>query len=229
LHDDHVPICRDERPLAAGQVPRVVVASDVALVCESLCAQLERDPRIALVGSGPPDDATCRLLGRLRPDALILDFGSRDSHAFAERLRAFHLAMRLIGIAIDKSPLDVADWAKAGVSGFIDNDGTVDDVVRAVLGVARGDFCCSPRTAAAVVSGLIERPYRPRPDASAAQLTRRETEVLFDLERGASNKEIARRLGISAATVKNHVHHLLEKLRVTRRAQAAALVRSGHY
>lgn len=228
LHEDRGSISGEDWQ-AAAEPPRVVVASDIALVCEGLGAQLARDPRVALVGSGAPDDATCRLLARLRPDALILDFGSHGSHDFAERLRSLHLPMRLIGIAIDKSPLDVADWAKAGVSGFVDNDGTIDDLVHAVLLVSRGDFCSSPRIAAAVVSGLIENPHRPRPDPSGAQLTRRETEILFDLERGASNKEIARRLGISAATVKNHVHHLLEKLRVTRRAQAAALVRSGRY
>ncbi|HEX8224044.1 MAG TPA: response regulator transcription factor [Allosphingosinicella sp.] len=222
MQKDRVPVGPEAEP------PRVLVASDVALVCEGLTAQLARDPRVTVIGSGAPDDSTCRLLARLAPDAVILDFGSRDSHDFAERLRPLRLPVRLVGIAIGKSPLDFADWAKAGVSGFVDNDGSIDDVVRAVLLVSRGDFSCSPSTAAAVVSGLIGRARRPRPEPVSG-LTPRETEILSDLERGASNKEIARRLGISAATVKNHVHHLLEKLKVTRRAQAAALFRSAQY
>jgi DNA-binding NarL/FixJ family response regulator len=230
LQEDRVPVgSAAELPRGDEQAPRVVVASDVALVCEGLTAQLDRDPRVTVIGSGAPDEATCRLLARLAPDAVILDFGSRDSHEFAERLRPMRLSVRVVGIAIEKSPLDFADWAQAGVSGFVDNDGSIDDVVRAVLLVSRGDFCSSPRTAAAVVSGLIGRPRRPRPEPVCSGLTPRETEILFDLERGASNKEIARRLGISAATVKNHVHHLLEKLKVTRRAEAAALLRSAQY
>ena len=54
-------------------------------------------------------------------------------------------------------------------------------------------------------------------------------QILSDLERGATNKEIARRLGISPATVKNHVHHLLEKLEVRRRQDAGAILRSGRF
>lgn len=230
LHEDRTLHPAEEAsPSRQARKPKVAIVSDVALVCEGLSAQLQRDPRVDLIGSGAPDEETCHRLARLRPDALILDFGSRDSLEFVERLRPLRLAMRLVGIAIGKSPLDFSDWAKAGVSGFVDNDGSIEDVVRAVLLVLRGDFCCSPSTTAAVVSGLIERPRRPRADRPAARLTQRETEILLDLERGASNKEIARRLGISAATVKNHVHHLLEKLHVTRRAQAAALLRSGDY
>jgi DNA-binding NarL/FixJ family response regulator len=70
----------------------------------------------------------------------------------------------------------------------------------------------------------LGRPKAPRRDASA-RLTARELEIVELIDEGYSNKEIARALSIELATVKNHVHHVLEKLGVTRRGQAAALVR----
>lgn len=210
-----------------ARLPTVFVASDVALVSEGLCLQLARSCEIELLGSSQPGPALMRHLVQLVPDVLILDFGSRDSRDFAQHLRQTHVSTRIVGIAIGKSRIDIVDWAKLGIAGFVDDDGMIDDVISAVKVVARGEFSSSPRTAALLVSGFVGKPGgQPSPQARP-RLTPRETQILFDLERGVSNKEIARRLGISSATVKNHIHNLLAKLEVTRRQEAGALVRSG--
>lgn len=198
------------------------VVSDIALVREGLSARLAAEPRIDFAGASCPREP---LPGKAPlPNVFVLDFGSAWSRGFVDSLRERDSTARIVGIAIGKSATALADWAEAGVFGFVEDNGSIEDLVQAVLLVARGEFCCSPKTAAEVVGGLIGR---PRPAiAICSKLTPRETEILVDLERGASNKEIARRLGISAATVKNHVHHLLEKLAVSRRAEAAAMLRS---
>lgn len=206
---------------------RVYIISDVELVCEGLHAQLMRDPGLSVVGASAPDERACLAIAANPVDAVVVDFGAAAAPAFVARLRADGTGCRIVGIAIGKSGRTPADWAAAGVRGFVDDNGTINDVVRTVIGVAQGHFCCSPHTASEVVQGLIARPTEPprlARSAIAARLTPRERDILAGIERGASNKEIARTLGISAATVKNHVHHLLEKLDVSRRSQAAALL-----
>lgn len=199
----------------------VWIVSDITLVREGLAAQLTPDPRVTIACASCPGDplpSSDSFTG-----VFVLDFGSARAKEFVKRARAVLPDARIVGIAIGKSATALADWAEAGVVGFVEDAGSIDDLVRAVLLVSRGEFCCSPRTAAEVIGGLIGRPRAPR--APASRLTPREEQVLHGLERGATNKEIARRLGISSATVKNHVHHLLEKLEVSRRAEAAAIGR----
>jgi two-component system, NarL family, nitrate/nitrite response regulator NarL len=218
-------LTRVAMPRASGQPPCLGVISDVALVRDGLSAQLARDSRVTLVGSSAPDEPLPRTPCGAAADVVVLDFGSNGARRCVDRLRASQMAPRIVGIAIGKSVTTLSGWAEAGVCGFVEDHGTIDDVVRAVLLVSQGGFCCSPQAAASIVAGLIARDRRPLPAEMRARLTAREAEILVDLERGATNKEIARRLGISGATVKNHVHHVLEKLEVTRRAQAAALLR----
>lgn len=203
--------------------PTTWVVSGIALVREGLGARLAGDHRVTFVGASCPAEglpADMQL-----PDVFVLDCGSARARDFVARLREHKDRTRIVGIAIGNSPTTLTDWVEAGVFGFVEDSGSIEDLVNAVLVVARGEFPCSPKTAAEVISGLIGRPRSPV--SLTSRLTPREIEILARLECGASNKEIARRLGISSATVKNHVHHLLEKLAVSRRAEAAALLRSA--
>ena len=207
--------------------PRVFVASNVELVSEGLHLQLGRCDQIDLLGRGRLDGRSVLLIREGPADVLVLDVGSAGASDFVADLRDAGPAPRIVGVAIGSTRIEIAEWAALGVAGFVDDNGSIEDVLAAIQRVARGEFSSSPRTTAALVSGLIDRVERFRLPEGARRLTPRETQILFDLERGATNKEIARRLGISAATVKNHVHHLLEKLEVRRRQEAGAIVRSG--
>jgi len=216
-------------PSDTGERPRVGLVSDLALVRDALAMQLVRDPHIILVGASTlgaplPSDADGRGV-----EVVVLDFGSIGARAWVERMRTAPHCPGLVGIAISKSAIPLSGWAEAGVCGFVEDDGNVEDVVSAILLVAQGRFCCSPRAAASIVSGLIDRERPALPHDVRARLTPRETEILRNLAHGSTNKEIARRLGISGATVKNHVHRLFEKLDVTRRAEAAVLARAANF
>ena len=109
-----------------------------------------------------------------------------------------------------------------GVSGYVVEDGSFDDVIRTVRAVGAGETICSPRLANLAftrISTLANRFYDSRPAPSC--LTRREQDIMEAIERGLSNKEIAGELRIEVSTVKNHVHNILDKLHLQNRRSAA--------
>ena len=203
---------------AFAERPRVFIISDVRLVRDGLAAQLQNDGRLDLRGAGRPDPMATLIA--VPPAAIILDLGVPEGLAFAERLRSALPATRIIGFAVDGDGA-LAAWARTGVCGYVEREGSAADIVATVLHALCGELYCSPRFAARLLAQLAE--HAPATSCSAASLTPREQQILHFIGHGATNKEIARRLGISVATVKNHVHHLLEKLSVSRRGQASAL------
>lgn len=207
-------------------LPGVFIVSDIRLFRDGLVWQLQRDGRLEVLGAGPPGVATLADLAARRPHAVALDLSGADSLDFAERLRADFADVKLIGFALGECEAKLADWARIGVCGYVEREGTATDIAITVIHALKGELYCSPRFAAQLLAQLAAKPEAIVRDRCSiiATLTPRETEILREIRLGASNKEIARRLGISAATVKNHVHHLLEKLAVRRRSQASAML-----
>lgn len=209
------------------QRPKAYVVSDVLLYREGLSAHLHKDGRLEFIGSGTPSAETLQLLERLSPDAVIIDLAMRDSLAFAEQIRDRIRRARTIAFAVSDLDAGVVACARAGICGYVSKDGTTEDIVMAVLHAIKGELYCTPKFAAMLLAQLAAL----APVAAAekrepvAKLTPRQQEILEQISEGRSNKEIARLLGISSATVKNHVHQLLERLSVHRRTQASALVR----
>lgn len=208
-------------------LPSLFVVSDIRLVRDGLVWQLQRDGRVRIEGSGPPDAPCFATLAAAPPAALALDLSATGMPAFARRLSAELPDVKLVGFALGECDAALAQWARTGVCGYVEREGSATDIVETVLHALKGELYCSPRFAAHLLAQLAGRAaqaaVRDHGEAIAA-LTPRETEILREIRLGASNKEIARQLGISAATVKNHVHHLLEKLSVRRRAQASAML-----
>src|SRR5262249_34883111 len=112
-----------------------------------------------------------------------------------------------------------------GVTGYVTREASLDELVAVIQSVARGEMLCSPRIAGALVRRVASlaaaSPVRPR-----VALTGRELEIVALIDGGLSNKTTPGRLLIAVATVKNHVHSILEKLQVRARGEAAAEVRA---
>jgi two-component system nitrate/nitrite response regulator NarL len=199
--------------------PRVVVASGVLLYREGLAASLARDGRLEVVARAAAADAM-GAVAKLRPDAVLVDASLDDGRALARAIHAAYPAIRLIGFGISGGSSSIIACAEAGFSAFVDSDGTIAHLVGAVLGALRGELTCTPRLAAMLCDRLAslacERP------AANASLTPRERQVAALVVEGRSNKEIAIDLRIGPATVKNHVHNILDKLDVRRRAAIAS-------
>lgn len=221
------PTPRRGRAAKAGI--RVLVVAEVRLYREGLAAVLGGEDHIEVVGAAPttPPDA-----GVLRPDVVLVDVAGADDLGAVRDLRTAVPAAQVIALAVPDREGAVVACAEAGVSGYVTRDQSVEDVVAAVEAVARGEMICSPRMAAMLVRRVAALAEHPAPTAAPPpRLTARELEIVALIDQGLSNKQIARRLSIEVATVKNHVHNVLKKLHVDRRQEAAARVRAhrlGH-
>jgi two-component system nitrate/nitrite response regulator NarL len=107
----------------------------------------------------------------------------------------------------------------------VSSHASLADLITSLECAAQGDVVCSPRVAGILLRRIGSQAGPRRREGAAVRLTVREHEIVQLIETGLTNKEIARRLHIELATVKNHVHNILEKLQVNRRADAVARVR----
>lgn len=133
----------------------------------------------------------------------------------------------LIAVGLTEQRQEVIACGKAGFAGYIPRDASIDTLCDLLNEIVSGRLSCPPE----ISSGLLRALFRSDPQSEAGEadppLTRRESEVLELLGRGFSNKEIANELCLSVATVKHHVHHVLEKMQLQRRAQAMRRVRDA--
>jgi two-component system nitrate/nitrite response regulator NarL len=204
---------------------RVVVVTDVRLYRDGLEQCLQRLDGVAVVGVAARITDAIELTAAAGPDIVLLDMSMPASIAAVGRIRKASPGSEVVAFAIAGDESDVISYVEAGVTGYVPRDGSVQDLWRAIESAANGEAICSPRVAARAFRRLA-RLSAGRPPAPLSDLTPREREVAQLIERGMSNKQIARRLVITLATVKNHVHNVLEKLSVQRRGEVGARMRT---
>ena len=209
-----------------GETINIMVVSDVRLYREGLAGSLAQRHRLVVIGTANNLDDAARL-EELNPDVVVLDMSARGSLDVIRRVSSSPVRARIVAFAVEETERDVLLCAEAGAAGYVPCDGTIDDLVNTIHSVARGELLCSPRIAATLFRALHAQGPRPDGDRLALTLTAREREIAPLIDRGLSNKEIAAHLRIEVATVKNHVHNLLEKLQVASRGEAAARLRAG--
>lgn len=206
---------------------RTLIAIDVRLYREGLAATLRAQEALQVAGTAASRDETMAAVAALSPDLVIVDVAMAGALELMRDLRAQTPATRIVAFAVDEEISAVLDCAEAGAAGFVTANASIEELVSAIERTIAGELLCSPRMAAALLRHATERAERHPAPAETSGLTTREHEVLGFLREGLSNKAIASRLHIAEATVKNHVHHLLEKLQVSSRAQAAAHLPPG--
>lgn len=200
---------------------RVIIVSNVLLYREGLSASLARDGRLEVAAALTEADAG-HSLAAFNIDAVLIDASMEPSLEVTRRLRAAHPHLRLVGFGLSGAASDMVACAEAGIAAFVDRESSVDDLVEAVQRAMRGELSCSPRVAAMLCDRLAL--LAGARNGFDDQLTRREREVADLIAQGLSNKEIAKDLRIGPATVKNHVHNILDKLKVRRRAAIAGIL-----
>jgi DNA-binding NarL/FixJ family response regulator len=203
--------------------PRVLVISDVRLYRDGLVQSLSRHLGDAVLGGADASAASLAEAVALAPDAIILDIANGGLNT-AKMLALQLPSAKIVAFAVRELDEDVLACAEVGIAGFVPSEGNEEDLIAALNHALRGELRCSPRLAGALFRRLGTLAMQ-RPPAAIYGLTRRERQILDHLEQGMSNKEIARALRIGHATVKNHVHSILEKLQVRRRGEAAARLR----
>jgi two-component system nitrate/nitrite response regulator NarL len=204
---------------------RVFILSDVRLYREGLAHFLGESSGFEIVGTSGHGGSILGTIMELRPDVALLDLTVADGVAAARDLRRAAPELPVVALAVRELEREILAWAEAGIAGYVTRDGSLDDLVSTIETVARGEAVCSPRVVATLLRRLAslaaERPLAPR----EVELTLRELQIVELIDDGLSNKEIARQLSIELPTVKNHVHHILRKLQVSRRGEAAASLR----
>jgi DNA-binding NarL/FixJ family response regulator len=204
---------------------RILVVARIRLYRDGLADALARREGIEVVGTADtPDDALERVK-QLSPDIVILEAPSAADQAALQQLARHSQSIRVIVLGLAPNEKDALECVEAGAAGYVSRDDSAETLVETIHAAARGELRCSPSMAGTMLRRLAALSDARNRPAAEVPLTAREREILALLAQALSNKEIASRLGIGIATVKNHVHHLLEKLQVRRRAEAALRAR----
>jgi len=210
-----------------SSVTRLLIVADIRLYQEGLAHILGSEPRLEVVGTAADLSTATRLLAERSVDVALIDLAMPQSFAAVRGIATAAPSVKVVAVGVRDSEQDVIGCAEAGVAGYVPRGASVAELVTVLECVGRGELLCSPRAAATLLRRVTTLAAgRDAPMVCAPALTPREREIAGLLESGLSNKDIARRLGIEVATVKNHVHNLLEKLQVHRRAQAVARLQS---
>jgi DNA-binding NarL/FixJ family response regulator len=201
---------------------RVIVVADVRLYREGLAAALTQE-HVTVIGTASNRREACLAVQDLQPEVAIIDVAMPEAFDLMGELRTDAPMTRLIAFAVDEDVNAIVKCAEAGASGYVSANAGIDDLVCAIERAVDGELVCSPRVAAELFRRIGDRAGAQQlMPAEGSELTHRERQVLALVRQRLLNKEIAVALNISEATVKNHVHNLLEKLHVRSRAQAAA-------
>jgi len=201
---------------------RILIVADVRLYREGMQASFARRFEFDVVGAASSTDEALAVIARQQPHLAIIDMATRHSLDLARAMHELDPRLLIVGFGVDEVMGEIVACAEAGLAGYIPSDASLDDLVGQVECVCRGELRCSPQIVAGLFRRLAAQPHGSEAGAALPELTRRERQVLQLIDDGLSNKMIARALGIEVSTVKNHVHSLLEKLKVESRMQAAA-------
>lgn len=206
---------------------RLLIADDHVVVRAGLRSLLGELRDIQIVGEATDGPEVLRMARRHRPDVILLDvrMPGGDGLSVLTQLRAELPGIPAIMFSGYDNPTYVARALALGAVGYLDKSSTRDEIADAIRQAASGGTLWS-REGLRRVSGSLAGP-KAALDLETP-LTKRESEVLKQLALGLSNKEIAQALSISYETVKEHVQHILRKLSVADRTQAAVwAVRKG--
>ncbi len=210
---------------------RILVVDDHTLFRRGLTALLSRDPRFKVVGDAADAGQAQRRAAELQPDLILLDNHLPGVNGI-DALPSLHdaaPAARVLMLTVSEDENDLAAALRAGACGYLLKTIEGDALSAAIDAAMRGEDVVAPEMTAKLVAAFKALQVAdPAPTPEPARdpldsLSQREREILREIARGASNKEIARTFAIAETTVKIHVQHILRKLNLTTRVRAAVL------
>jgi two-component system, NarL family, nitrate/nitrite response regulator NarL len=202
---------------------KVVLVDDHSLCRNGLTDLLRQRGQMEVCAATGDAEKVPDLLREHRPDLIVLDLRmpGTDGLTLLRRLRAAGIDTQAVILTMSDGQEDLAAALRLGVRGYLLKDMEPEDVIAAIGRAARGELVVAPSLMLKLAQMLnAERPGTDRQDLLAS-LTERERQILEHLARGESNKTIARALEISHDTVKLHVRHILAKLNLSSRVEAA--------
>ena len=203
------------RSIAPGQEPvKLLIVDDHPVVRAGLASMLATHPEIHVVGAAASCAEALERIAAEPPHVILLDLRmpQMDGLAFLQLPHAARSDARVIILTSYERDEDIFRAVQSGAQGYLTKDASEQEMVAAVLRVHAGRRVLPPHIAARLADRLLR-----------STLTARESEILRELARGLTNREIGSRLRISENTVRNHVQSLLGKLEVSDRTEAATL------
>jgi DNA-binding NarL/FixJ family response regulator len=204
---------------------RIVLIEDNRILREGITAILNEQAAMKVVAAFGGADNALLQARNLRPQVVLIDVGLRNQYGLrvvASLTKEFP-KVKVIGMGLVPSQLDIIEFVEAGASGFILKDATIEDFLRTIRSVANGTKVLPPPLTGSLFSHVIDHALKKGKGklTDAVRMTKREREITVLIGEGLSNKEIAQRLSIAIYTVKSHVHNILEKLALHSRLQIA--------
>jgi DNA-binding NarL/FixJ family response regulator len=195
---------------------QVLIADDHSVVRQGLRMFLGLDPELEVVGEASDGAEAVALSRALKPDVVLMDLLMPGTNGITatQQIRAGQPGTEVVALTSVLEDDSVIAAVQAGAVGYLLKDTNAEQLCKAIKAAAKGQVQLAPEAAARLVREVRS------PDVTA-DLTPRETDVLRALATGLTNREIGRELGIGERTVKTHVSHLLSKLGLQSRTQAA--------
>ncbi len=205
-------------------VIRVLIADDQPLFRRGLNVVLGTEERIEVVAEAEDGEDAIAKAEEFAPDVVLMDVrmprvnGIEAARTIRERVPSTKILM----LTVSDEDQDLFEAIKAGASGYLLKEVSVEEVAESVRGVVQGQTLISPSMASKLLTEFValEKRVSEKQQYTTPTLTSRELEVLKLVARGMSNREIASDLYISENTVKNHVRNILEKLHLHSRMEA---------
>ena len=203
---------------------RLLVASDIRLYRDGLERVLRESPEFTLLGSSGSAAEAIDQTRRLEADVVLLDMAMEGAFSVAKEIARAGGSSKIIALGMPEDEAQVLSCAQIGIAGYVTRDGSVKDVIAAIKAAALGEVHCSPKVAGSLFKRIAQMSTERGRRSGNGALTAREGQILKLVQEGMSNKMISRALGIELPTVKNHVHSILVKLDIHRRAEAISLM-----
>jgi len=198
---------------------RVMLVDDHTMVRRGLATFLKVFDDLELAGEAANGEDAIQLCAQIRPDVVLMDMvmPDMDGVTATHAIRQQSLEVQVIALTSFKDRELVQDALQAGAIGYLLKDVSADELAQAIRAAHAGRATLSSEAAQALVQAAAQ------PPTPGHDLTERERDVLALLVEGLNNTQIADNLVVSPSTIKSHVSHILAKLGVASRTEAAAL------
>lgn len=202
----------------------VVVVTVARFYRDGLARTLtQTNPEEIYATSATFDDAV-PLARQTHADVVLVDVAVDNGMSLIGRLCVTQPPTKIVALGVREDEQAILAAVEAGAQGFVPRTASIDQLSAVVRSAGRDEMLCSPRVAGILSRRLTTLASRLHTPIHDLPLTRREREIMHLIDGGLSNKAIARELCIQVSTVKNHVHHILEKLGVQHREDAVAVL-----
>ena len=207
----------------------VFIADDNRLLREGLVAMLEEHEELVVIGTAASGQKAIEQIRNLRPEIALIDIGmpAKDGIEVTETLHRDVPQVKVIILGLSDLAVEIMQGIEAGAAGYVLKEASFDTLVETIHAVQRGESFSSPQVTASLFSRIAELTGERKLEIplSSVKLTPREVEIINQIADGLSNKEIGKQLSIETQTVKNHVHNILDKLKLHHRLQAVEYAR----